>query len=308
MVALPRRRSASASRLERRRRRASTGTGGAPRAAGACALDAGLAGTTSRFVTAVAALGRRAGHRRRRAAAAPPADGAAPRRAGRARRRRRRRRARRPPAGHRDAARCAAAARSTLPGDVSSQYLTALMLVGPLLEGGLRVAAHHAADLQAVRRVDVDGDGGVRRARRGSSVIASSSCPEGRYGAQHAVRGASSPTRRPPATRWAWRRWSKGAWEVMGLRPRRRRETAGFADLMGRMGCTVVDGPEGIGVGARPQRGAATESTSIWPKRPTWCRRWPPSRRPRRRSRRSRGIGFIRGKESDRLGGSRPPS
>ena len=27
----------------------------------------------------------------------------------------------------------------TLPGDVSSQYLTALMLIGPLLEGGLRL-------------------------------------------------------------------------------------------------------------------------------------------------------------------------
>ena len=101
----------------RRRRRRSTGDRGAssPARGGrldgrAVRLDAGLAGTTSRFVTAVAALGRRAGHDRRRAAAAAPADGPAARRPRRPRRRRRARRGAGRPAGDRRAARCAAAA------------------------------------------------------------------------------------------------------------------------------------------------------------------------------------------------------
>ena len=45
------------------------GTGGRDRRRATSTLDAGLAGTTSRFVTALAALGDRPGHRRRRAAA-----------------------------------------------------------------------------------------------------------------------------------------------------------------------------------------------------------------------------------------------
>ena len=45
-------------------------------AAGAVALDAALAGTTSRFVTAVAALAAGPGHRRRGSAAAASPDGA----------------------------------------------------------------------------------------------------------------------------------------------------------------------------------------------------------------------------------------
>ena len=41
-------------------------------------VDAGLAGTTSRFVTALAALGRWTGDHRRGGAAATPSDGSAP--------------------------------------------------------------------------------------------------------------------------------------------------------------------------------------------------------------------------------------
>ena len=105
----------------------------------ASTLDAGLAGTTSRFVTALAAL----------AAGPVTIDGAPPLR-------------RRPMGPLHDALAALGAAvdageragglpvtvtgplrrggdASTLPGDVSSQYLTALMLIAPLLAGGLRL-------------------------------------------------------------------------------------------------------------------------------------------------------------------------
>ena len=86
--------------------------------------------------------GDRAGHDRRRPAAARAPDG----------RRcttpcaalgvdRRARRGRRSPARHRHAARCDRRARSPSRGDVSSQYLTALMLIAPLLDGGLPPAS-----------------------------------------------------------------------------------------------------------------------------------------------------------------------
>ena len=66
----------------------------------------------------------------------------------------------------------------TLRGDVSSQYLTALMLIGPLLDGGLRLhlstplvsapyveLTAHVMAAFGVDAVDV-GDGADRRARR----------------------------------------------------------------------------------------------------------------------------------------------
>jgi 3-phosphoshikimate 1-carboxyvinyltransferase len=108
-----------------------------PLARGAGAVDARLAGTTSRFLTAVAALG--AGPSR--------IDGAAPLR-------------RRPMGPLHDALRALGArvtpegepgrlpvtvegpvggGRVDLPGDVSSQFLTALMLIGPCLAGGVEV-------------------------------------------------------------------------------------------------------------------------------------------------------------------------
>ena len=47
-----------------------------------------------------------------------------------------------PPAGDGDRPAVDRRRASMLPGDVSSQYLTALMLIGPLLAGGLRLRAH----------------------------------------------------------------------------------------------------------------------------------------------------------------------
>ena len=81
------RRSASAWRVDGDRRPSVAGSGGRARRRRPVALDAGLAGTTSRFVTAARRPGAGPGHDRRRAAAAPPPDGPAARRPRRARRR-----------------------------------------------------------------------------------------------------------------------------------------------------------------------------------------------------------------------------
>ena len=127
-------------------------------------VHAALAGTTSRFLTALAALGRASGDDRRSPGAAAAGVRPAPRRARAARRHRDARRRMGAPAGDRARARRRGSAVS-IAGDVSSQYITALMLIGPCLPGGLATRAHEPAGVAAVRRDDGSGDGGVRRAR-----------------------------------------------------------------------------------------------------------------------------------------------
>ena len=102
---------------------------------GPLTLPTRLAGTTSRFVTALAALGPGPYVDRRRPAAAHTADGAAARRARRARGTVRPLEAAGRPAGHgrRTGHRWRT---SAVRGDISSQFLTALMLIGPYLPVG----------------------------------------------------------------------------------------------------------------------------------------------------------------------------
>ena len=122
-------------------------------------------------------------HDRRAAAAAQPPDGAAARRA---------RRARAPtvapgervgpPAGHGRADRSAAAGRrSTVRGDVSSQYITALMLIAPYLAGGLRIELTTPLVSRAVPADHRRGDGRVRRRRRRRSATTRRRVAPARY-------------------------------------------------------------------------------------------------------------------------------
>ena len=218
------------------------GSGGAlvPRAS---RVDARLAGTTSRFVTALAALSPRA----------VTVDGAPPLR-------------RRPMKPLHDALVALGAdvqpggepghlpvtvtgpltrgGELMLPGDVSSQYLTALMLIGPLLEGGLRVAlttplvSRPYVELTAT----VMAEFGVQAVLVGDREVV---VPEGRYGATRYTVEPDASTASYPLAMAAV---VGGRVEVSGLRSSSAQGDVRFADLLGRMGCTVIDGPNGIGV------------------------------------------------------------
>ena len=214
-----------------RRRSIGTRRQVAARAAASCTTR--LAGTTSRFITALAALGAGPYVIDGDAAVARPADGAAARRARRRSARRCTRRNVGAPAGHGQSARCAGGADVGIRGDVSSQFLTALMLIGPYVPGGLQIAITtplvSRPYLQITKAVMADfghddvtiGDDDDRRRRRpsitGRDYSDRTRCQLGQLPAcgcgdlRWTCRGSGSrPTHRCRATlrsATCWRRW-----------------------------------------------------------------------------------------------------
>jgi 3-phosphoshikimate 1-carboxyvinyltransferase len=200
-------------------------------AARAVRLDAGLAGTTSRFVTAMATL----------APGPVTIDGDPPLR-------------RRPMGPLHDALLALGAdvraqgggghlpvtvtgplrhgGKVELSGDVSSQFLTALMLIGPLLEGGLEIAL--STPLVSVPYVELTARVMAAFAVEGVDVggTASSYRPATTAG----CRSRSSPMPRRRATRWRWGPWPADGSACPDSRSRRRRRTSGSPSCSARWG------------------------------------------------------------------------
>ena len=272
-----------------------TGTGGRL-AAGAVRLDAGLAGTTSRFVTAMATL----------APGPVTVDGDPPLR-------------RRPMGPLHDALLALGAdvraqggtghlpvtvtgplrhgGKVELSGDVSSQFLTALMLIGPLLEGGLEIALStplvsvpyveltaRVMAAFAVEGVDVGGDRVV--------------VPAGRYrGAGFAIEPDASSASYPLAMAAV----AGGRVRVPGLTVKSAQADVRFAGLLGAMGCRVGESSTALDVTRDPQsplRGIDVDLRDNSDLVPTLA----VVAATAATETRIRGVGFIRAKESDRLG------
>ena len=257
-------------------------------------LDARLAGTTSRFVTALAALGR--GRYR--------IDGAAPLQA-------------RPMGPLHDAlARMGATiepegapghlpvvveaaglrgGRVDMPGDISSQFVTALMLVAPATAEGIDIhlttplvsrpylritaAVMRAFGIDAVsveeRRVVV----GRGRYRRAEYVI--------------------EPDASSASYLWAAAAITGGRVLVPGFGPAPLQGDVAFVDLLGRMGAQIERGTEGIAVrGGGKLQGIEVDMADCSDTVPTLaavaCFADSPTR--------ITGVGFIRTKETDRIG------
>ena len=184
---------------------------------------------------------------RRLPAVAAPADGArcTTRSAQLGVRRRRPREAWRASAGDRSADRCAAAGRSRCRGDVSSQYLTALMLIGPLLDGGLRIELTTPLVSGPYIELTAARDGGVRGRPASTSATTRS-------------RVAARPVRRRRPRRRARRvvgelpagrgRGRAAAGDGRRARPLPRQGDARVRRPAGAMGCDVE----------RDRRGATT--------------------------------------------------
>ncbi len=280
--------------VERDRARVA-GTGGRL-VTGPVLLHAGLAGTTSRFVTAVAAL----------ADGPVTVDGDEPLR-------------RRPMAPLHDALRALGADVRTvdgagplpvtvsgplrrggtvrLPGDVSSQFLTALMLIGPLLDGGIEIELTTplvsvpyltltAAVMAAfgVSGVDVGDD----------RVIV----PAGRYrGVGFVVEPDASSASYPLAMAAV----AGGRVRVRGLTPASAQSDVMFAEVLASMGCRLDTSANALDVSR--EEGCRLCGVDIDMRDnsdlvPTLAVVAAIASTPTR----IRGVGFIRSKESDRLG------
>lgn len=263
--------------------------------AGGGRIDAMLAGTTSRFLTALAALGE----------TPTVVDGAAPLR-------------RRPMAPLHDALRTlgfevessattgeslpvavsrgtARGGRVVLPGDVSSQFVSALMMIAPVLAEGIVIEL--STPLVSVPYVELTA--AVMEAFGGPTVRigdGSIEVPPGRYSA---TRYAIEPDASSASYPWAAAAMTGGSVEVSGLRADALQGDVEFLEIAERMGCRVVDGESGARVeGPTRLRGIDVDMADCSDLVPTVAVMAAVAEG---RSR-IRGVGFIRNKESDRIG------
>lgn len=271
-----------------------TGTGRV--AAAGVTLHAALAGTTSRFVTALAALG----------SAPITVDGHPPLR-------------RRPFAPLHDALVQLgvtvepAETWGSLPvtvhgpptggtvrirGDVSSQYVTALMLIGPYLPGGLRLEL--TTPLVSRPYVELTADV-MRRFRHDDIAVHDDlvTVAPGRYGTADVFVEPDASSASYPLAIAAL---TGGTVEIRGLGDGALQGDARFADLLGAIGCTVVRTADAVRVTGPPPgtplAGIDVDMADISDLVPTMAAVALFAATPTR----IRGVGFIRAKESDRLG------
>jgi 3-phosphoshikimate 1-carboxyvinyltransferase len=273
-----------------------TGRGGAPDVARAVTLHAGLAGTTSRFVTALAALG----------TTAIVVDGHPPLR-------------RRPFGPLHDAlvqlgvsvessqgwgtlpvAVCGPPSGGVvrIPGDVSSQYVTALMLIGPYLPGGLRLEL----TTPLVSRPYVELTAAVMREFRHDDIAVHDDLITVGPGRYEPAAVFVEPDASSASYPLALAALTGGTVSVPGLGEGALQGDARFADLLAAIGCRVERDADSVRV-TGPGHGASlagidVDMADISDLVPTMAAVALFAATPTR----IRGVAFIRGKESDRLG------
>ncbi|MEM1334343.1 MAG: 3-phosphoshikimate 1-carboxyvinyltransferase, partial [Actinomycetota bacterium] len=184
-----------------------------------------------------------------------------------------------------------------MPGDVSSQYVTALMLIAPLLPGGLRLGL--STELVSRPYVDITrtvmdafGADGVDVEHRRIAVE-----PTGYRATDFLVEPDASSASYPLAAAAV----SSGAVTVPRLGRDSVQGDAAFVDLLELMGCTTVVGPNDTVVLRRPDtplRGIEVDMSDVSDLVPTMAVVATQAVTPTRIT----GVGFIRAKESDRLG------
>ena len=187
--------------------------------------------------------------------------------------------------------------RVAIRGDVSSQYVTALMLIAPLLADGLVIdligplVSRPYVELTAA----VMDDFGVNEVQVGEQriTVAPARYRPTRYAIEPDASSASYPL--------ALGAVLGGAVTVPGLTPTSRQGDARFADLLAEMGCDVIATEADTTVSRDPSSaltGIDVDMADISDLVPTLAVVAAVASTPTR----IRGVGFIRGKESDRLG------
>ena len=180
-------------------------------------------------------------------------------------------------------------------GDVSSQFISALMMIAPLL-GGLRINVSGAVVSRGylAMTADVMASFGVAVQLADEVIVV----PAGPYRADafHVDADWSSASYPFAAVAIAG-----GEVTVPGLRSDSAQPEAGFVDVLARMGCTVSEDATGVMVSRDAQRpliGVDVDMAEMSDLVPTVAAIAACATSPTR----IRGVGFIRAKESDRLG------
>jgi 3-phosphoshikimate 1-carboxyvinyltransferase len=180
-------------------------------------------------------------------------------------------------------------------GDVSSQYITALMLVGPTLPGGLRIELTTPLVSRSYLGITsaVMAAFGVEGVEVGESAVV---VPPGRYvPARHRIEPDASSASYPLAAAAI----AGGTVHVPGLTAASLQGDARFASVLGEMGCDVVVNERGTSVTRDGHlRGIDVDMVDMSDLVPTLAAVAPFAHT----STTIRGVGFIRAKESDRIG------
>lgn len=184
-----------------------------------------------------------------------------------------------------------------MPGDVSSQYVTALMLIAPMIRGGLSLGLSTAL----VSRPYVEITKSVMAAFGATDVTVGErhiTVAGGSYGATtYQVEPDASSASYPLAAAAI----VGGAVSVKGLGRASLQGDATFCDVLAEMGCIVTVGDTDTVVMRRrdtPLHGIDIDMADISDLVPTMAVVATQATTPTRIT----GVGFIRGKESDRLG------
>lgn len=180
-------------------------------------------------------------------------------------------------------------------GDISSQYITALMLIAPYLPGGLEIelttplVSRPYLDVTAAV-MDSFGVSGVEIGD--DSVVV----PAGRYiGCEYAIEPDASSASYPLAAAAI----CGGVVRVEGLCPDAIQGDAGFADVLAAMGCSVLRDATGTTVDCKGSlTGLTLDMSDMSDLVPTMAIIAPFASTATEIT----GVGFIRAKESDRLG------
>ena len=184
-----------------------------------------------------------------------------------------------------------------MPGNVSSQYVTALMLIAPLLPGGLRLGL----STELVSRPYLDITRSVMAAFGARSVEVEHrhvTVDAGQYGpAKYHIEPDASSASYPMAAA----AMVGGAVKIRGLGRGSLQGDARFVDVLAQMGCIVTVAHRDTVVMRRrdvPLRGIEIDMSDISDLVPTLAVVATQAVTPTRIT----GVGFIRNKESDRLG------
>jgi 3-phosphoshikimate 1-carboxyvinyltransferase len=184
-----------------------------------------------------------------------------------------------------------------MPGDVSSQYVTALMLIAPMIRGGISLGL--STELVSRPYVEIT-----------KSVMSAFGVPDISVGERHITVAAGEylPTEytvEPDASSASYPLAAAamvgGAVSVKGLGRASLQGDATFCDVLERMGCLVTVSEHDTVVMRRrdtPLRGIDIDMADISDLVPTMAVVATQATSPTRIT----GVGFIRGKESDRLG------
>lgn len=262
---------------------------------GPLTLHAGLAGTTSRFLTTLCALGNGAytidGDPPLRARPMAPLHDAMTALGARVRPRE--------SVGHLpvtiEGPFDLASDEVTMPGDMSSQFLTALMLVAPYFTDGLRfVLSTELVSRPYVRMTAaIMQRFGVPDVAVGDRIIV---VPPGRYSARHLLVEPDASSAGYPLAAAAI---CGGRATVPGLTKDSIQGDASFCHVLARMGCTVTQNDEATTVArSGPLRGLAINMVELSDLVPTLAAVAAFADG----ATEIHGVGFIRNKESDRLG------